>query len=65
MTAIQVLAAGAAGVKSLVFWVPHAGYRSAYEAGLNLTRTLADRKTTEAIKALKERGFLFGAGNGT
>ncbi len=58
-------AAGAAGVRRLVFWVPHDGYLSHYHAGLSLAQSLADRKTTEVIKAVEERGFLFGAGNGT
>lgn len=65
MTAIQVLAAGAAGVKRLVFWVPHAGYLSNYDGGLNLAQILADRQTPAVITALEECGFLFGAGNGS
>jgi hypothetical protein len=65
MTAIQILAAGAAGVRRLVFWVPHDGYLSHYHAGLSLAQSLADWKTTEVVKVLEERGFLFGAGNGT
>jgi hypothetical protein len=65
MAAIQILAAGAAGVRRLVFWVPHDGYLSHYGSGLSLAHTLGDRKTTEVVKELEERGFLFGAGNGT
>jgi hypothetical protein len=65
MTAIQILAAGAAGVKRLFFWVPHDGYLLHYETGLSLAQVLGNRKTTEVVKVLEERGFLFGAGNGT
>ncbi len=65
MTAIQILAAGAAGVRGLVFWVPHDGYLSHYHSGLSLAHALGNRKTPEVVKALEERGFLFGAGNGT
>jgi len=65
MTAIQILAAGAAEVKRLVFWVPHDGYLSHYHAGLSLAHALGNRKTPEVVKALEEQGFLFGAGNGT
>ncbi len=44
-------------MRRLVFWVPHDGYLSHYHAGLSLAHSLADRMTTEVIKALEVLQF--------
>ena len=63
MTVIQLLAAGAAGVQNLTFWIPNHAFLAHFQVGLGIARELAGFETIKAVKDLAGRGFHFGEGN--
>jgi hypothetical protein len=65
MTAIQLLAAGSAGVEKLVFWIPNSAFLAHFQVGLEIARELAGFETKRAVKELAGRGYTFAQGNGT
>lgn len=65
MTALQMLAAGAARVGKLVFWIPNPAFLVHFQVGLGIARELAGFETKKATKELDGRGYTFAAGNGT
>ena len=54
MTVIQLLAAGAAGVQNLTFWIPNHAFLAHFQVGLGIARELAGFETMKAVKALPE-----------
>lgn len=65
MTAIQLLAAGAAGVEKLVFWIPNPAFLAHFQVGLEIARELDRFETKKAVRNLASRGYTFAEGNGT
>jgi hypothetical protein len=65
MTAIQLLAAGSAGVEKLVFWIPNSAFLAHFQVGLRIARELAGFETKNAVSDLAARGYTFAEGNGT
>ena len=65
MTAIQLLAAGAAGVEKLVFWIPNPAFFAHFLFGLGIARELAGFETLKAVRDLAGRGFHSEEGNGS
>ena len=65
MTAIQLLAAGAAGLEKLVFWIPSTAFLAHFQDGLEIARELSGFETKKAVKDLAGRGYTFAEGNGT
>ena len=63
--AIQLLAAGAAGVKEVVFWIPNPAFLAHFQVGLGIARELAGFETMKAVKDLAGRGFHFDEDNGS
>ena len=65
MTAIQLLAAGSAGVKEVVFWIPNPAVLAHFLFGLGIARELAGFETMKAVKDLAGRRFHFDEDNGS
>jgi hypothetical protein len=65
MTAIKLLAAGAAGLEKVVFWIPNPASLVHFQDGLEIARELAGFETKKAVNDLAERGYTFAEGNGT
>jgi len=63
--AIQLLAAGAAGVKEVVFWIPNPAFLAHFQFGLGIARELAGFETMKAVKDLAGRRFHSDEGNGS
>jgi hypothetical protein len=63
--AIQLLAAGAAEVKEVVFWISNPAFLGDFQVGLEIARELAGFKTKEAVRNLAGRRYTFAEGNGT
>ena len=65
MTTVQLLAAGAAGVKEVVFWISNPACLAQFQLGLGNARELAGFETRKAVSNLVGMGYAFGDGNGT
>ena len=63
--ALHVPAAGAAGVKEVVFWIPNPAFLAHFLFGLGIARELAGFETMKAVKDLAGRGFHFDDDNGS
>jgi hypothetical protein len=63
--AIHVPAAGAAGVKQVVFWIPNPAFLAHFQVGLGIAREFAGFETKKAVNDFAGSGFHFGKGNGT